>query len=56
MGPTLLLTLAKEYRLATGEGPMKTPDAEELALLLLPLRVWEEDQKQCPPGSEKISC
>ena len=41
MGPTLLLTLAKEHRLKTGEGPVKTPDADELARLLLPVKEWE---------------
>jgi hypothetical protein len=54
MGPTLLLALAKEHRLETGEGPVKTPDARELAQLLLPLKTWEASivQKRQLPGDE----
>jgi len=57
MGPTLLLTLAKEHRLETGEGPVKTPDAHELAELLLPLKAWEASiaQKQRQLPSDEIS-
>ena len=55
MGPTLLLSLAKEHRLASGDGPVKMPDAEELASWLLPLKTWEESQQQCSPSGDEIS-